>query len=245
MTLKNLAIVDDNVNDAAMLINALKKIKKYTITYKATNGRELLLTLKKNEHKLPHVVFMDMLMPNSDGLMTTILCKRLFPSIKIIALSSHSNQRLVEEFYAEKGDAFLSKFIYLQTGFTRIIYKKNEGVFENALHQIIEQNNYFSDPLLEYNNTLPNNSISTHTIISKNHNHLADFEILYLQLTAAGFARSEKAFMMNKSEATIKKYCNKMHKQFNVATNADLIAQVISNGIAKWVTTYQKPFELR
>ena len=59
-------------------------------------------------------------MPGCDGLLTTILCKKLFPTIKIIGLSSHTSTSVIGEFLTENGDAFFTKFILVKNTFSAL-----------------------------------------------------------------------------------------------------------------------------
>ncbi len=179
-------------------------------------------------------------MPCCDGLLATIICKRLFPQLKVVGLSSHTDGIVVSEFYAEEGDTFLSKFIITKSALSTQAYKDSE-IFEKALNHILNSNERFADVMLEDDGSKFINRLSTKQIIAKNHLHLKNTEIIYLQLNAAGFNREEIAELMDKSEASIQKYCDKLHHTYNVKNHFDLINIAINNGIVKLVRIYQPP----
>jgi DNA-binding NarL/FixJ family response regulator len=108
-----IAIAEDNDADLLRIQNAIKQTKNYQIDFIAKNGRELILKLFAKK-ELPSIILMDMQMPGCDGLLTTILCKKLFPTIKIIGLSSHTSTSVIGEFLTENGDAFFTKFILVK-----------------------------------------------------------------------------------------------------------------------------------
>jgi len=231
------AFAEDIEEHRKRIVIAIQQTKKYELSIKAVSGRDLILKLKR-ARKLPAIVLMDMQMPCCDGLLATIICKWLFPQIKIVGLSNHTDGVVVSEFYTEGGDTFLSKYIIIKTALTQSVYN-DENIFEKALDQVINTTEKFIDVMLEDNGTKFTNRLSTTHIIAKNHSHLKDYEIAYLQLNAAGFSRAEIAELMNRSESTIQKYFNHLSKYFNVENHNDLNNISINLGIAKLVCIYQ------
>lgn len=179
-----------------------------------------------------------MQMPCCDGLLATIICKRLFPKIKIVGLSSHTDGVVVSEFLAEGGDAFLSKYIIAFSALTKNIYNDDE-IFEKALLQILNTNTGFVDVLLAENGDTFKNRLSTQELILKNCSYLQPHETLYLQLIAAGFNREKIAGFMYKSESGVQQCSDKLRKNLGAKNHQDLVANAISLGIAKFVHIYQ------
>lgn len=95
--------------------------------------------------------------------------------------------------------------------------------------------------MLEDDGSKFKNRLSTSQIIAKNHAYLKDYEITYLQLNAAGFNREEIALLMDRSEAAIQKYCDKLRTIYGVKNHYDLINIAINIGVAKFVRIYQPP----
>lgn len=236
------AFAEDIEEHRKRIIAAVQETKSYETSIRAVSGRYLILQLK-GAKKLPQIILMDMQMPCCDGLLATIICKRLFPSIKIVGLSSHTDGIVVSEFLTEGGVAFLSKFIVVKTALTQKVYN-DDNVFENALNLILNTENGFVDIMLEDDGSKFKNRLSTSQIIAKNHAYLKDYEVTYLQLNAAGFNREEIAFLMDKSEAAIQKYFNHLSKVFKVENHFDLINIAINIGVAKFVRIYQPPPKL-
>jgi len=232
-----IAFAEDIEEHRKRITVAVQETQNYELSIKAISGRDLILQLKK-ARKLPTLILMDMQMPCCDGLLATIICKRLFPSIKIVGLSNHTDGIVVSEFLTEGGSAFLSKFIIVKTALTQKVYN-DDDVFENALNQILNTENGFVDIMLEDDGSKFPNRLSTSQIIAKNHAYLKDYEVTYLQLNAAGFNRGEIALLMDKSEAAIQKYFNNISKLFKVENHFDLINIAINIGVAKFVRIYQ------
>ncbi len=234
-----IAFAEDIKEHRERIVEAINETKNFETTINATNGRDLILQLKR-ARRLPKLILMDMQMPCCDGLLATIICKRLFPEIKIAGLSSHTDGIVVSEFLTEGGDEFLSKFMIIKNALTQKIYN-DDDVFEKALTEILNTSNGFVDLMLEENGEKYKNRLSTNQIILKNCSYLKDHEITYLQLNAAGFNREEIATLMDKSEPAIQKYCDKLRNTLGAKNHNDLNNIAINLGIAKLVHIYQPP----
>ncbi len=232
-----IAFAEDIEEHRKRITDAISSTKSFEVSIKATSGRDLILQLIRNPKKQPTLILMDMQMPNCDGLLATIICKWLFPQIKIIGFSAHTDGIVVGEFFTEGGDAFLSKLI-INKALASQAYN-DENIFENALMQIATTNNGFIDKMLDDTGERFINRQSTTQLILKNCNYLNSKEIRYLQLNAAGFNRKEIAEVMNKSEWTIKKYCHSLLNTLKAKTHTDLINVSINLGIIKFIRIYQ------
>lgn len=75
----------------------LQDLKDYNIAAlgEASNGKEGLLLL---ENVTPHVVLLDLEMPEMDGSETFNKIKKIYPELKVIILSQHDDPGLIENF---------------------------------------------------------------------------------------------------------------------------------------------------
>ncbi len=87
------------------LLNCFEGIK---VNVEAANGAELLERLYLAA-PTPHVVLLDLTMPVMNGLDTTRQLKKLFPDIKIIILSVHSEERHIVHMVGEGVNGYLVK----------------------------------------------------------------------------------------------------------------------------------------
>jgi DNA-binding NarL/FixJ family response regulator len=180
---------------------------------------------------------MDMQMPGCDGLLTTIICKKNFPTIKIIGISSHTSTNVIEEFLTENGDAFFTKFILVKNTVVFHMYN-DENVFENKLNSILFENEKYVDILCQYNINSKSVFTTTQTNIEVKIANLSEREVLFLQLNAAGFSQVQMASLLNKSIASVKKYNSQLLQKFNVTNSHDLAMLTLSLGIIKIVSLY-------
>jgi len=232
-----IAFAQDIEDHRKRICDVVKQIPSFELIIKANCGRDLILKLSQSNKNLPDIILMDMQMPNCDGLLCTIICKWLFPTIKIVGLSSHTDGVVVGEFYAEGGDAFLSKLI-LNTAIAQQIYN-SDNIFETAINQIVSADKRFDDLLLDDNGDKYKGRPSTISLIKSNCAYLTSIQTKYLQLNAAGFDRKEIAMLLNMSISNLKKLITGLLKQHNAKTNRDLISLSINLGIAKFVHILQ------
>ncbi len=232
-----IAFVEDLEIDYKRIVTAIEDMNDFEIICAAKDGRDLIYKLSKLT-TLPQLILMDMQMPKCCGLLATIICKRLFPSIKVVGLSCHTYNTVIDEFLAEGGDAFLAKYLLVKDTYPYNAYG-NETIFEDYLHSILNSNEIIVDKFLEYKYGAHLNVTNTTLIIKQKFSNLKKDEITYLLLTAAGFSREEKAEIMYLSIAAIKKYYERLSKKIGVENHIDLIQFCMINGIAKTVKLYQ------
>lgn len=235
----SVAVAEDNDQDLLYIFEAIKQTRNYKMDIIAENGRDLILKLIAKK-ETPKTILMDMQMPSCDGLLCTIICKKLFPRIKVIGLSSHTAPVVIGEFLAEGGDAFLTKYMLVKGSAPYMIYN-DANIFEKALDRIYHNNETYIDILSQFEESNSNSIRYTPTneIIASKFPRLSQNEVLYLQLNAAGFTREQIALIMNTSLGTVKKRCSKLNKLFKTENSHDLSTLCLSLGITKIIKLYQ------
>ena len=232
-----IAFADDLPNERESIIRSIDKLNNCKLLFSACSGRDLILELHSSK-KLPQIILMDMEMPSCDGLLTTIICKRLFPSIKIVGLSSHCSETIISEFITEGGSAFLSKYLLDKNSISYMVYKE-KNVFENYLERVLNDDSAFLDPALLIDLDRKYIKVSTSSIIKNQFPKLKEHEIIYLQLNAAGFSKPEIKTIMCREISTIKKYFEKLSKIFGAQNHSDLTNICLNFGIIKMVNLYE------
>jgi YesN/AraC family two-component response regulator len=98
-TMLTIAIAEDNPVEMEGLIQHVNKLG-HKLVLTAINGYDLLLQLSKlPTQKLPQILLLDINMPKVNGLIVTMYFTYKYPSIKIIAVSSHTSNTLIEGYY--------------------------------------------------------------------------------------------------------------------------------------------------
>ena len=94
-------IADDSAFFRSSMKKILKESKIGSIFYEAKDGRE---AISQYIAKKPHLVIMDIVMPNVDGVKATQAITKYDPNAKIIVISSKENQETINE-VIKKGHA--------------------------------------------------------------------------------------------------------------------------------------------
>ncbi|NQZ79028.1 MAG: response regulator transcription factor, partial [Ekhidna sp.] len=88
-------IVDDHDMVRQGIESIIKTDDELLITMAANSGMEALDMLDKAE-TLPHIILMDIFMPEMNGLVTATKVKEKFPEIKIIILSMEISSEYIK-----------------------------------------------------------------------------------------------------------------------------------------------------
>lgn len=86
-----IAIAEEEEKHLKAIIKEVTAYKKNEINIVSNNGYELLMALQTVK-QLPDILLLDIKMPKMDGLLLTQYISFKHPSIKIIGVSSHSNE---------------------------------------------------------------------------------------------------------------------------------------------------------
>lgn len=232
-----ISFADDLSHERESINKSLDQLFNCRLLFSSSSGRDLILKLHSSK-ELPQIILMDMEMPSCDGLLSTIICKRLFPSIKIVGLSSHCSETIISEFITEGGSAFLSKYLLDKNSISYMVYKE-KNVFENYLERVLNDDYIFFDPALQFDSDRKYKTVSTSSIVQNRFPKLKEHEIIYLQLNAAGFSKPEIKTIMCREVSTIKKYFEKLSKIFVAQNHSDLTNICLNFGIVKMVNLYE------
>ncbi|MBN2480303.1 MAG: response regulator transcription factor [Bacteroidales bacterium] len=131
----SVVLVDDHKLFREGLMLLLRNLALVKEIHEAGDGNEFLHYMMKQDAK-PDIVFMDIDMPNLNGIEATRQALQLYPDLKIIALSMYSD----EDYYTQMIEAGVKGFIL-----------KNSGIqdLELAIQYVMEGKNYFSQEILD------------------------------------------------------------------------------------------------
>ena len=104
------AIADDHKIFRKGVILSLRPYTNLKFVLEAENGQELLdLLAATSDEDKPEVILMDLRMPQKDGIETTKLVAKQYPSIHIIALTMYEDERFVSHMMEIGANGYLLK----------------------------------------------------------------------------------------------------------------------------------------
>ncbi len=105
-----IALVEDNMVNRNTFMQKLKVTDNLQLVFSADNGNECLEQLKGLPHQsLPQVIFMDLEMPEMDGIETIHIAKSLYPQIHFIVLTVFDDDEKIFEAIKVGASGYLLK----------------------------------------------------------------------------------------------------------------------------------------
>jgi DNA-binding NarL/FixJ family response regulator len=101
-----IGIADDHKLLRQGLIALLSEYDHLHVMLEASNGKELMKALTKDE---PDIIILDIEMPEMDGKEALTLIRAKYPKIKVMMMSMHFNDAYIVEFIQNGACAFLPK----------------------------------------------------------------------------------------------------------------------------------------
>lgn len=134
----NIAVVDDHNLFREGIVALLKDYQDLEVVVQAEDGKQFvkwLDTVKKSAGNLPHIVLLDIQMPEMNGIETTIYLQQFYPDIKIIILTMHNEEELIFDLMNKGASGFLAK-------------DKSVDMVVDAIYSIMENGIYFNEQIL-------------------------------------------------------------------------------------------------
>lgn len=185
------------------------------IVGEAETGRQAVLMAKK---LLPDVVVMDVAMPLLNGLEATRQITKQLPNIKVLVLSSYSDDEYVQQLV----DAGASGYLVKQTAANDLL---------KAIREAKRGNTFFSPTVAKRLRDHSREAFANGQPIKKRTDHLTSREAEVLQLIAEGQANKQIAAELSISIKTVEKHRQQVMNKLNIHDVAGLTRHAISKGI--------------
>ena len=181
----------------------------------AENGRQALQLVKK---MLPDVVVMDIAMPVLNGVEATRQITRYVPSVKVLVLSTYSNDEYVEQLTEAGAAGYLVK----QTAANDLL---------KAIREAFKGNAFFSPAIAKRLRDQCRQTYVTGQPVKRRSDYLTTREAEVLQLIAEGRANKQIAAELCISIKTVEKHRQQVMNKLGIHDVAGLTRHAISKGI--------------
>ena len=185
------------------------------IVGEAENGRQALQLVKK---LLPDIVVMDIAMPVLNGIEATRQITRYIPSVKVLVLSTYSNDEYVEQLTEAGAAGYLVK----QTAANDLL---------KAIREAFKGNAFFSPAIAKRLRDQCRQTYSAGQPIKRRSDYLTTREAEVLQLIAEGRANKQIAAELCISIKTVAKHRQQVMNKLGIHDVAGLTRHAISKGI--------------
>lgn len=210
-----ISIVDDHTLFREGLKLVLSQIDDFLILNEAASGKLFINTLKDAQ---PDVVLMDISMPEMDGFEATERALRLYPDIKIMALSSYSDHI----YYYKMIVAGVQGFVNKDSG---------KGELELAIREIFKGGNYFPQDILR--NLIFKIGTKGSDSLFNDEIALSKRESEILKLICTGSTTAEIAAKLHISSRTVDNYRTSLLVKTSTKNSAHLVMFAIKHHLVE------------
>jgi DNA-binding NarL/FixJ family response regulator len=216
-------IAEDHELARTGLSYAIQGNPQFQVSGEADNG--VAAVAQASEHQ-PHVVLMDIDMPEMDGILATRKIKETLPDVKVIMLTSQGEQEQVYQAFSAGADGYCLKDIRIERLFTVIEMVAEGGIWIDPPIAGFILNRINRSPLPE--------NVSKHLEPEANQgNTLTEREMETLTLIVAGKSNKEIANLMSVSTNTIKTYVGKIIQKLAVDDRTQAAVKALQSGLVK------------
>lgn len=192
------------IDDHSIVIEGLKSLlhssSDMEVIGEFVSGRQALQFL---ERSYPDIIFLDINLPDINGIDLCRKLKSLVPETKILALSNHTERNLVLQMLSNGANGYMLKNVSKEELLKAVLtVRKGEIYFSNEINEIIAKPTRFELQGVP---------------------RLTKREKQILQLIAEGKTTHIIADMLNVSPLTIETHRRNLHFKFKVKNAAELI----------------------
>jgi DNA-binding NarL/FixJ family response regulator len=180
----------------------------------ASDGNELMELLKSNQ---PDVVILDISMPGLSGIELTKLIHNLYPEIRIMILSMHTNEEFVLNAIHAGAKAYLPK-------------DTSKAELFEAIQSLMAGGEYYSKSVSDnFMKSFIKKTRTDHNLLVNEELTLREIEIL--KLVATGISHKEVAEMLFISPKTVDAHKNHIMQKLKLKNTAELVLYAVTHKI--------------
>jgi len=210
-----IAVVDDHTLFRQGISSILLEYEEIRIVFDAPNGN--VMKEKIAHHPLPHVMLMDITMPQVNGYDATLWLKQNYPSVKVLALSMFEEDEPIIKMLKCGAGGYILK----ESTAAELVY----AIKTIAAHDYF-LNNQVSGKLIR---SLREEDKAPDLI-----NDLSANEVRFLELCCSELTYKEIAIKMSLSVHTIDNYRDSLFQKLDLKSRTGLVLFALKNNIASY-----------
>lgn len=211
MSKYSIALVDDHRMFTESLAALINNLDDYCVTFIAENGLKLQEQLKQTAEQ-PDIILLDVSMPSMDGYATAKWLREAYPTIYVLALSTHQSENVIVKM--------------LRMGCRGYIMKETRpSELRTALNAVIQNGYYFS----EYVTGRMVHGIQHEDDAVK----LTNRELEFLKLTTTEMTYKEIADAMGISVKTAEGYRESLFQKLRVKSRVGLALYAVKHELVQ------------
>jgi len=211
-----IALAEDNAVNRNTFMQKLSLSGKLRLIFSANNGRECLEKLKGLFHtEMPQVIFMDLKMPEMDGIETIRIAKSLYPQIHFIVLTIFDDDSKIFDAIKAGASGYLLK-------------DSSPSEIEDAIRKVYAGETVFPSRITKIMIKELNRPIKSST----KRTTLTDREIEILKIVALGLSNQEIANRLFLSVWTVRTYVTGILEKLEVDNRTQATLYALREGLA-------------
>ena len=204
----SVVVVDDHFLLSQAIGGLVQGFRRFKVLYLCKNGSELLDKFD-NKKNIPDLVLMDIKMPILNGIETTEILKKKFPSVKVLALSIEEDEYTILKMLRAGACGYLLK-------------DTKKDILEEALIQVMKKGHYYTNTVSQILVDSLENEINT---------DLKEKEIEFIKLACTDLSYKEISEAMCCSYKTVEGYRDSVHKKLKIKNRIGLVLFAIHNNL--------------
>lgn len=213
------AIADDKINNRKVITDKLLRNNFFTLAFQAVNGEDFLTQMRAlPEDDRPHIVLMDLEMPEIDGVSAIGTASSLYPDIKFVVLTIFDDDDKI--------------FRAIRAGACGYLLKEESGeVINDMLMNLWESGAGPISPSIAYKILQMVQKPDTAIKTDENIFQLSEREKEILQLLSQGLEYKEIGSKIFISPNTVKKHCISIYQKLHVNSKAQALRIAYTKGL--------------
>lgn len=216
-----IAVVDDKMNNRKVITDKLSRNSFFSLIFQAVNGEDFLQQMQKlPEDDYPHIVLMDLEMPQIDGVSAIGTASSLYPTIKFVVLTIFDDDDKI--------------FRAIKAGACGYLLKEESGeVVNDMLMNLWESGAGPISPSIAYKILQMVQQPPTAKVEKETDNifQLSEREKEILQLLSQGLEYKEIGVKIFISPNTVKKHCISIYQKLHVNSRSQALRIAYTKGL--------------